>query len=202
MATKKDRFDVRGDQIIVNLDVMLEIMECTKAYTTTLKKEGLLVQPKLGTYDLIPSLRNYIKKLKNKSTFETDSGTLDFHVEKARLTKMQADKAEMEVMELSGALVRVEDVVDEWQSQLMDMKGKLLSIPSKLATIVTDIDNPAEVQDLIDDYIREALQELAAYAGDGKHTREPIESKDGAKATTKANDKPVGRPRKKAGRSE
>ena len=70
----------------------------------------------------------------------------------------------MEVLEMSGELVRVDDVLHDWESILMDCKGKLLSIPSKLATLVTDIENPAEAQDLIEDHIREALEELANYA--------------------------------------
>ena len=77
---------------------------------------------------------------------------------------MQADKAEMEVMELAGDLVRVDDVLEDWESILMDCKGKLLSIPSKLATLVADIDDPAEAQELIEDQLREALGELAEYA--------------------------------------
>jgi phage terminase Nu1 subunit (DNA packaging protein) len=164
MPKKKARFDIQGDQLIVNADVMLEIMDCTPTMLTQYKKDGVMVQPVYGVYDLIPSIRNYLKKLKNKASAVTTEGVLDFHEEKARLTKMQADKAEMEVREMSGELVRVDDVLQDWESILMDCKGKLLSIPSKLATLVTDIENPAEAQNLIEDHIREALEELANYA--------------------------------------
>lgn len=164
MPKKKARFDIQGDQLIVNADVMLEIMDCTPTMLTQYKKDGLMVQPVYGVYDLIPSMRNYLKKLKNKASATSTEGVLDFHEEKARLTKMQADKAEMEVMELAGDLVRVDDVLEDWESILMDCKGKLLSIPSKLATLVADIDDPAEAQELIEDQLREALGELAEYA--------------------------------------
>ena len=199
MPKKKARFDVQGDQLIVNSEVILEILDCTPMMLTHYKKEGHLVQPSYGVYDLIPSIRNYIRRLKNKAQIETEDGVLDFQEEKARLTKMQADKAEMEVLEMSGELARIEDVVEAWQSQLMDMKGKLLSMPSKLATLVVDVDSPAEAQDLMDDHVREALQELSEYENKGRHSPKPSESKDSPKTTTKADDKRMGRPPKKVG---
>jgi phage terminase Nu1 subunit (DNA packaging protein) len=199
MAKKVIPLQIEKGKVLCNSDIMEHTLNVQAPQITGYRKRGLIVQPSHGTYDLIETVRRVIDANRRQPASEE---THDFQVEKARLTKAQADKAEMEVMELSGSLVRTEDVVEEWQSQLMDMKGKLLSIPSKLATLVADIDNPSEVQSLIDDYIREALQELAAYAGDGKHTAEPTISEDGAKATTKANSKPVGRPRKKAGRAE
>ena len=80
------------------------------------------------------------------------------------------------------------EVVDEWQSQLMDMKGKLLAIPSKLATLVTDMDNTAEIQELIDTYVREALEELQEYEGNREHKGKPKRGTGSSKATTEADD--------------
>lgn len=199
MAKKIDPLQIVQNKVLCNSDMIEYALNVQAPQISGYRKRGLIVQPSHGTYDLIETVRNVLDANKRQSTSEEGH---DFQVEKARLTKAQADKAEMEVSELSGQLVRVDAVVQEWQSQLMDMKGKLLSIPSKLATLVSDMDNPAEVQDLIDDYIREALQELANYAGDGQHQAEPIESENSPKATTKADSKPVGRPRKKAGRSK
>jgi len=188
MRKKVIRVEQKDNQIIVNADVMTEIMDCTPQMLTALKKEDILVQPKYGSYDLVVSLRNYLKKLKNKASAQTVEGVLDFHEEKARLTKMQADKAEMEVMEMSGELVRVEDVLSDWQSILMDCKGKLLAIPSKVATLVADMDDPAEAQQLVDEHIREALEELADYEFIRQRQRDPDERNGGSQTSAKADD--------------
>ena len=74
MPKKKARFDIQGDQMIVNSDVMLEIMDCTPTMLTQYKKDGVMVQPLYGVYDLIPSIRNYLKKLKNKASAVTTEG--------------------------------------------------------------------------------------------------------------------------------
>lgn len=187
MAKKKERFTIEGDHLHVNTDVMQEIMDCSPMMLTQMRKQGLLVQPVLGVYDLIPSIRNYLKKLKNKASASTTEGVLNFQEEKARLTKMQADKAEMEVKELSGELVRVEDMLDAWQEILMDCKGKILSIPSKLATLVVDIDNPGEAQELIEDHLREALEELSEYGTVRERQRDIVEGDGSTKASPEAN---------------
>jgi len=183
MAVKQPKYTITDDKLIGSSEAMQEMLDCSVMMLSNYRKEGLLIQPERGKYDIAASIKTYIKSLKNKS----GGDDIDFHTEKARLTKMQADKAEMEVLELSHELVRVEEVVQEWQSQLMDMKGKLLSIPSKLATLVADIDNPAEVQDLIDTYIRESLQELSDYAGDRRHQAQPIESDGGTTSSSEAD---------------
>jgi phage terminase Nu1 subunit (DNA packaging protein) len=152
-----------------------------------LVKDGVIPKTEHGRYELAPAVQGYIRYLQDR-TVGNAAAPADYHLEKSRLTRLQADKAEMEVMELSGELVKVEDVVSEWESQLMDMKGKLLSIPSKLATLISEIDNPAEAQDLMDTYIRESLQELSDYAGDRRHQAEPIESKSGTKTSSEADD--------------
>tara|TARA_R110000850_G_scaffold88334_1_gene189736 strand:- start:2 stop:586 length:585 start_codon:yes stop_codon:yes gene_type:complete len=193
--TKAARFQIIDDTVICNADAMSHVLQVKAPMMTNYRQRGLIVQPEHGKYDLVATVRKVLEATKNGSN--SDEGH-DFQIEKARLTKAQADKAEMEVSELSGDLVQVEDVVDEWQSQLMDMKGKLLSIPSKLATLVADMGSPAEVQELIDDYIREALLELSNYAGERKHTSQPSSGESSSQATTQADDKRMGRPRKKA----
>mgnify|MGYP003642575460 FL=1 len=193
--TKAARFQIIDDTGICNADAMSHVLQVKAPMMTNYRQRGLIVQPEHGKYDLVATVRKVLEATKNGSN--SDEGH-DFQIEKARLTKAQADKAEMEVSELSGDLVQVEDVVDEWQSQLMDMKGKLLSIPSKLATLVADMGSPAEVQELIDDYIREALLELSNYAGERQHTSHATSGESSSQATTKADDKRMGRPRKKA----
>ena len=186
MAVKKPIYTITDNGLEATTAGMQQLLNCSHVLISRFKKEGLLVQARPGIYDVPASIQVYHQHLKGK----TPSGDIDFHEEKARLTKMQADKAEMDVGVMSGELVEVSEVVEEWQSQLMDMKGKLLAIPSKLATLVADMDNTAEIQDLIDNYMREALEELQDYDNESKrgHQGKPAKSQVGPKATTEAND--------------
>ena len=187
------------NDVYVDVATIARAFDCTQTYLTKMKGDGLIVQPKRGQYDLVESTRLYIEHLRDRSgKTVTDGKVIDFHEEKARLTKMQADKAEMEVEELAGQLVRVDEVLYQWQNILADVKGKLLAVPSKLATLVADISNPAEAQELIDDYIREALQELSDYDRSKKSTADSDQGDESPDTAPKAKNKRVGRPRKKA----
>lgn len=184
---KVDKYTIEGDDLIANADVMLDVFQVTQPRLVQLVKEKVAVKFGTGKYDLCTSVRNYVLFLRARAMPNSMSKNIDYHEERARLTKMQADKAEMEVEELAGSLAKVEDVVKQWESILMDVKGKLLSIPSKLATIVADEDNPAVIQDLIDDYIREALLELSMYEGTSEHTPSIDTSNAGDEAATEAD---------------
>lgn len=184
---KVDKYIIEGDDLIANADVMLDLFQVTQPRLVQLVKEKVAVKFGTGRYDLCTSVRNYVLFLRARTMPNSMSKNIDYHEERARLTKMQADKAEMEVEELAGSLAKVEDVVKQWESILMDVKGKLLSIPSKLATIVCDEDNPAVIQDLIDNYIREALLELSIYEGTSEHTPSIDTSNAGDETTTEAD---------------
>lgn len=91
-----------------------------------------------------------------------DGEVYDYEVERARLTKAQADKTELEAAELAGALVRVEDVETEWGRMLGAVRARLLSLPSKAAPRVRVAVNDEEAAALIEAEVTEALQELSS----------------------------------------
>ena len=184
MAAKKPDFTITETGLEASPTGMQRLLNTSHVTVSKIQKAGHLEKIGAGTYDVIKSMMLYHSYLQGKA----ESGDIDYQEEKARLTKMQADKVEMDVLERAGELVEVAEVVEEWQSQLMDMKGKLLAIPSKLATLVTDMDNTAEIQELIDTYVREALEELQEYEGNRGHKGKPKRGKGSSKATTEADD--------------
>lgn len=120
----------------------------------------------------------------------------DVETERARLIKAQADKTELEVAELHGELVRVDDVTDAWSQHISAARAKLLSLPSKAAPRVMP-GRIAETQELLRNIIDEALNELA---GDGlpERARSRIARAAGVARTAEADRERVGRPRKGA----
>jgi phage terminase Nu1 subunit (DNA packaging protein) len=59
----------------------------------------------------------------------------DLTAERARLSKLQADKVEIELAELRGEVVRGEDVARVMQAHIMGARARLLSLPTKRAVL-------------------------------------------------------------------
>lgn len=125
--------------------------------------------------------------------------------DEARTRKMNADAqmAEMELLKAKGQYISVIDVQSAWQSVLANMKAKLLSMPSTVAPLVQSETNLGVVKDIIENSVRECLEELSSYEpGIEQRGIDGVESNDQAisgntKTTAKANGQRVGRPRKK-----
>ena len=121
---------------------------------------------------------------------------------RTRKVNAEAEIAELELATVHGTLVVAEDVVKAWEEVLGALKGKLLSIPTKAAPIVSAETEAGVCQDILEDLMNEALEELSNYdpsvnATETKGTEEaPEDGNKNTKAATKANRKSVGRPKK------
>jgi len=92
----------------------------------------------------------------------TDDGEVyDYETERARLTKAQADKTELESQELRGEMVRVAEVVEEWARQVSAARARSLSVPTKAAPRARTAATDEEAAKVIEVEVLEALQELS-----------------------------------------
>jgi phage terminase Nu1 subunit (DNA packaging protein) len=103
----------------------------------------------------------YISYLRKLGGYNKRSGGGDIAEEKTRLTKAQADKAELEVSELEGQLIPAQLVQDTWTDFVANARAKLLALPSKIAHQVIALDKYAEAELLIKENVHDALSELA-----------------------------------------
>ena len=160
-----------------------------------LVKDGVIPKTEKNRYELAPCVQGYIRYLQERAVGNA-AAPADFHIEKARLVKLQADKTQMEVDELGGKLVRVDEVKKELYSAITDCKNRLLSIPSKAAPIVANETNPAIVQGVLDDLVREALTELSKEADEpDQSTVDNKRGDDGVDPAPKVKSKRLGRPK-------
>lgn len=130
-----------------------------------------------------------------KSEFGITEGgeRYDFAAERGRLTRAQADRAELEARELASELVRADHVAEAWGKHIAAARARLLALPSKLAQRVAPPGAIAQAQAIAQDAIHEALNELA---GDGVARRRPKPTRDGAHdlaPTAEVDGKRVGR---------
>lgn len=158
------KLKIEADGIYCPQQVLAELFGVQIPNISQLTTSGVIEVGPPGRNNLLVCAHRYIMHLKAKADgrFKAMGELGD---EKARLTKAQADMAEMEAEEMAGTLVRRDEVVQEWQGILMDMKSKLMALPSKAATLVADEENPALCQEILDRMVREALQELSEYGG-------------------------------------
>ena len=124
---------------------------------------------------------------------------------RTRKVNAEAEIAELELAKTKGALAIVDEVVSAWSDTLSSLKAKITTIPSKAAPIVASEDKAGECQRILDDLIREALEELSNYdpkidAGNTQGASEaPEEGDASSEAASAPKRKRVGRPRKTAG---
>ena len=128
----------------------------------------------------------------------------DYNAARARKMEADAQMAELELLQAKRKLVASEDVAGAWVEVLAAMKAKLLALPSICAPIcATETDLPT-IQSILENQIREALDELSSYQPHEHAGRTSVtqsgDSVSNANAETAAKVKrgKVGRPRKAA----
>jgi phage terminase Nu1 subunit (DNA packaging protein) len=81
--------------------------------------------------------------------------------EQIRLTKVRADKLELELLEKERELVPVDEVKKLWKAAVMAAKARLLSIPPSLAPTLALLGEASEVEEVLTRAIDDALGELS-----------------------------------------
>lgn len=122
---------------------------------------------------------------------------------RTRKVNAEAEIAELELEQVHGRLVAVEDVIAAWSDVLGAVKGRLMSVAAKAAPVVASEPNAGACQQVIEDLLREALEELNGYAPEVSATTATVDRAEdgdaGAQASAPAKRRRVGRPRKTAG---
>ena len=133
----------------------------TKTISELIKKGVLPAKKGRSPLNIDTCRLAYISYLRKLSHFHKKTGGADIAEEKTRLTKAQADKAELEVSELEGKLIPAPLVQDTWTDFVANVRAKLLGIPSRLAHQMIATENYAEAEKILKDCIYDALNELA-----------------------------------------
>lgn len=124
--------------------------------------EGTMTRAYRGLYNKDECIKNYIGYLREiaKKRERNGSEYVDYNRERARLTKLQADKAELELDIKLGGCVQVDIVKAELEKAFINMRAKLLSLPTKITSELAGASTPSEIQKIIKSNIYEALDEL------------------------------------------
>lgn len=95
-----------------------------------------------------------------------DGKVYDTDAERGRLLAHQADLAELKVAEERRELVRMTAVEATWAAIGSTMRGKLVSLPSRLAALIPETQPRVRFQQQADVLIGEVLGEIRGAAGE------------------------------------
>jgi hypothetical protein len=174
-------------------DVCEQIFGMTYQNYYELAKDGKLPSPEKGMIDLWVAIPKFMEFDRGKREYVEGKGLT---VERERLTKAQADMAEIALKELDGKLVKVDDVKTQWTGIVRDIRSKLLALPSKVVTLLP-ITDKEKAYKIIKERVYEALKELAGEVSIDDNTSEIGDSGKGdVQSAVGLKSKRVGRRKK------
>ena len=139
-----------------------KLLRLTERRVQQLSKEGVIPKAERGRYDLVPSVQGYIKYLQDRAAPEM-SGSIDYNAEKARLTRANADIAEMEAAKMKGRLIDSEEVTHAWAAIMSQVRANLLhNVPVRVASLAKSESNETKLKAMVKEEIANVLRSLAA----------------------------------------
>ena len=147
----------------VNQSQLAEIFDCVPRYIRTLEDEAVIERISGRSevlYDATESARRYIVHLRNRKSAGTQEAT-DYNAARARKMAADADRAEIAVSLLAGKAHFEENLIEVWGKLFAAYRDKTLAIPHKCTGLVLGRSNFAEVNEILEQQVREALNELS-----------------------------------------
>ena len=192
MAGEGSRSDQR---IVTTAEQLADLFDLTKVRIHQLVTEGIVVKVERGVFDLVESVRGYVRFLKQRKANQWDGNgddAGDWQKHRARLTAAKADMAEMQAAILKGTVHEARAVESVWTDHLLACRAKLLGMPKKLAPRVHGVAKLTAIETEIEAAVTEALNELAAYDPALVTDRYVSAHREELDAATEVDGEPVG----------
>ena len=186
---------VKENQIIKATE-LAKLLGITDRHLRNLANEGVVKKTEKGKYLFFESVRGYIEYVESKNDVDLDLKDEKIKEEIKRIKK-DTELKDLKIKETKNQLHSAYIVEKVMTNMLMNIKGKLLSISSKIAPAVIALDNLGEIQDVIQDEIFEVLEELSEYEPDMfKNNKIFVEDEEEIEEKSKSEKKTRGRPKK------
>lgn len=142
------------------IGVIARLLDLSERRVQQLSREGVIPKAERGQYDLIGSVRGYVRYLRDQA-LKAQAGAPDYAAERARFIRARADLAEMEAEEKRHSLIAAEQIEAAWIAVLALLRTRLLALPDRLAPQVFEQSTVGDTRNLIRAAIREVLDDLA-----------------------------------------
>ena len=136
------------------------LLDLSERRVQQLSREGVIPKAERGQYDLIGSVRGYVRYLRDQA-LKAQAGAPDYAAERARFIRARADLAEMEAEEKRHSLIAAEQIEAAWIAVLALLRTRLLALPDRLAPQAFEQSTVGDTRNLIRAAIREVLDDLA-----------------------------------------
>ena len=142
------------------IGVIARLLDLSERRVQQLSREGAIPKAERGQYELIGSVRGYVRYLRDQA-LKAQAGAPDYAAERARFIRARADLAEMEAEEKRHSLIAAEQIEAAWIAVLALLRTRLLALPDRLAPQLFDQPTVGDTRNLIRAAIREVLDDLA-----------------------------------------
>ena len=142
------------------IGVIAKLLDLSERRVQQLSREGVIPKAERGQYDLIGSVRGYVRYLRDQA-LKAQAGAPYYAAERARFIRARADLAEMEAKEKRRSLIAADQVEAAWIAVLALLRTRLLALPDRLAPQVFEQSTVGDTRNLIRAAIREVLDDLA-----------------------------------------
>ena len=142
------------------IGVIARLLDLSERRIQQLSREGVIPKAERGQYDLIGSVRGYVRYLRDQA-LRAQAGAPDYAAERARFIRARADLAEMEAEEKRRSLIAADEIEAAWIAVLALLRTRLLALPDRLAPQAFDQSTVGDTRNLIRTAIREVLDDLA-----------------------------------------
>ncbi|MCL7465545.1 terminase small subunit, Nu1 [Phaeovulum sp. NW3] len=140
--------------------MIARLLDLSERRVQQLSREGVIPKADRGQYDLIGSVRGYVRYLRDQA-LKAQAGAPDYAAERARFIRARADLAEMEAEEKRRSLIAAEQIEAAWIAVLALLRTRLLALPDRLAPQAFEQSTVGDTRNLIRAAIREVLDDLA-----------------------------------------
>jgi phage terminase Nu1 subunit (DNA packaging protein) len=97
---------------------------------------GVIPKSDRGRYELAGAVQGYIKYLKDRSIGGARDGVIDYHTEKARHIKFQADLAELTLAKEQGQVTTVAQVERMTTKAFAEVRAGMRNLPSRTVSLL------------------------------------------------------------------
>lgn len=148
---------------LVSSPELAELFGVTDRYIRMLAKDEIVKKSGTrGKYLLAESIKGFIAFLRESSSVDVDLKEVKLKKETEKIAKDIELKA-IKISELKNELHSADIVRKVMTTMLTNLKGKLLSVPNKIAPLVEGCDNLGDIQDIVLSSIEDVLLELSDY---------------------------------------
>lgn len=147
-------------EMVFSAKQLSDVLNLTPRRVQQLAEDGIIVKASRGKYFAFESIKRYVQTLQEK---RGDSDKVDYYTEHALLEKAKREKAELELAKRKNQLHDAADVELVLTNMLTTFRNRVMAIPPKVAPKVIGVKNLAEINQVIQQEILEALTELSEY---------------------------------------